>query len=134
MYFLAYVFRKKICNKGRDQYIRICKFFCYILVHSNRLCYLWCAILCINFNVQVPYTQKFLWYEIFAQQEANRIFTIIFLWITGPSWKGNTCYVLLQISNCCKPVNFHGLNFRCIHKWPWNLQNLHTAEISVHTV
>ena len=24
------------------------------------------------------------------------------------------CYVLLQISNCCKIANFHGLNFHCI--------------------
>ena len=24
------------------------------------------------------------------------------------------CYVLLQIYNCCKLANFHGLNFRCI--------------------
>ena len=24
------------------------------------------------------------------------------------------CYVLLQISNCCKIANFHGLNFCCI--------------------
>ena len=39
---------------------------------------------------------------------------IIFLRITGPSWKGNTCYVLLQISNYCKLANFHGLNFHCI--------------------
>ena len=54
---------------------------------------------------------KFLRNEIFAEQEANRIFTIIFLRITGPSWKGSTCYVLLQISNCCKLANFHGLNF-----------------------
>ena len=44
------------------------------------------------------------------------------------------CYVLLQISNCCKLANFHGLNFRCISRWPRNLRNLHTAEISAHTV
>ena len=64
----------------------------------------------------IPYTQKFSQYEIFAEQEANRIFTIIFLWITGPSWKGSMCYVLLQISNCCKLANFHRLNFCCIRK------------------
>ena len=44
------------------------------------------------------------------------------------------CYVLLQISNCRKLANFHGLNFHCISRWPWNPRNLHTAEISVHTV
>ena len=64
----------------------------------------------------IPYTRIFLWYEIFAEQEANKIFMIIFLWITGPSWKGNMCYVLLQISNCCKLANFYGLNFCCIRK------------------
>ena len=58
--------------------------------------------------------QKFSRYEIFAEEEANRIFTIIFSRITGPSWKGNICYVLLQISNYCKLANFRGLNFRCI--------------------
>ena len=41
------------------------------------------------------------------------------------------CYVLLQISNCCKLANIHGLNFCCISRWPWNL---HTAEISAYTV
>ena len=40
------------------------------------------------------------------------------------------CYVLLQISNCCKLANFHGLNFCCISRWP---RNLHSA-ISAHTV
>ena len=59
----------------------------------------------------VSYTWKFSWYEIFAEQEANRIFAIIFSRITGPSCKGSTCYVLLQIFNCCKVANFHGLNF-----------------------
>ena len=44
------------------------------------------------------------------------------------------CYVLLQISNCCKLANFHGLNFRCISRWPWNPRHLHTAQISAHTV
>ena len=44
------------------------------------------------------------------------------------------CYVLLQISNCCKLANFHGLNFCCISRWPRNPRNLHTAEISVRTV
>ena len=53
--------------------------------------------------------RNFLRYEIFAEQEANRIFAIIFSWITGSSWKGS----MLQISNCCKLGNFHGLNFRC---------------------
>ena len=43
-------------------------------------------------------------------------------------------YVLLLISNCCKLANFHGLNFCCISRWLWNPQNLHTAEISAHTV
>ena len=82
----------------------------------------------------IPYTRNFSRYEIFAEQEANRIFAIIFSRITGPSWKGNTCYVLLQISNCCKLVIFHRLNFCCIRRWPWNPRNLHTAEISVRTV
>ena len=82
----------------------------------------------------LQYTRKFLQYEIFAEQEANRIFTIIFLRITGSSRKGSTCYVLLQISNCCKLANFHGLNFCCIRRWLWYFRNLHTAEISVHTV
>ena len=44
------------------------------------------------------------------------------------------CYVLLQMSNCCKLANFHGLNFHCICRWLWNPRNLHTAEISAHTV
>ena len=44
------------------------------------------------------------------------------------------CYVLLKISNCCKLANFHGLNFRCISRWSWNLWNLHTTEISACTV
>ena len=26
------------------------------------------------------------------------------------------CYVLFQISNCCKLANFHGLNFHCISR------------------
>ena len=39
--------------------------------------------------------------------------------ITGPSWKGSTCYVLLKICNCCKLADFHGLNFCCIRRWPW---------------
>ena len=34
-------------------------------------------------------SQKFSLYEIFAEQKANRIFAIIFLQITGPSWKGS---------------------------------------------
>ena len=37
----------------------------------------------------VLYTQKFLRYEICAEQEANRIFAIIFLRTTGSSWKGS---------------------------------------------
>ena len=45
----------------------------------------------------IPYMRKILWYEIFAEQEANRIFSIIFSRVTGPSWKGSMCYVLLQI-------------------------------------
>ena len=40
-------------------------------------------------KISIPYTQKFSRYEIFAEQEANRIFTIIFLRITGSSWKGS---------------------------------------------
>ena len=44
------------------------------------------------------------------------------------------CYVLLQISNSCKLANFHGLNFCCISRWPWNPRNLHTAKIYAHTV
>ena len=51
----------------------------------------------ICFMHEIPYTQKFSRYEIFTGQEANRIFAIIFLQITGPLWKGSTCYVLLQI-------------------------------------
>ena len=46
----------------------------------------------INFTVMVikmPYTRKFSWYEIFAEQEANRIFVIIFSRITGSPWKGS---------------------------------------------
>ena len=33
------------------------------------------------------YTRKLLQYEIFAEQQANRIFAIIFSRITGSSWK-----------------------------------------------
>ena len=58
----------------------------------------------------IPYTQKFSWYEIFAEQEANRIFAIIFSRITDPSWKGSMCYVLLQISSCCK-LKFSQIKF-----------------------
>ena len=90
----------------------------YVLLHPN----CWFGTITA---LLIPYTRKFSWYEIFAEEEANRIFTIILSRITGPSWKGSTCYVLLQISNCCKLANFHGLNFRCIHKWPWNQWNLH---------
>ena len=36
----------------------------------------------------IPYTRKFWRYEIFAGQEVNRIFAIIFLRITGSSWRG----------------------------------------------
>ena len=64
---------------------------------------------------------------------------VVFCW-TGSKqdfrrsqWK-IACYVLLQICNCCKLANFHGLKFRCISRWPWNPRNLHTAEISVRTV
>ena len=79
----------------------------------------------------LPYAHKFSRYKFLAEQEAKRIFTIIFLQITGPSWKGSTCYVLLQICNCCKVANFHGLNFCCIRRCPWNL---HITEISTRTV
>ena len=48
--------------------------------------------------------------------------------------EGSTCYVLLQISNCCKLANFCALNFRCIHRWSWNPWNLHTAENSTRMV
>ena len=44
------------------------------------------------------------------------------------------CYVLLQISNCCKLANFHGLKFRSISRWPRNPRSLHIVEISAHTV
>ena len=80
---------------------------CHWLVFVKML--LVVVILCQN---PIPYMRKFSRYEIFAEQEANRIFAIIFSRITGPSWKGSACYVLLQISNCCKLANFHGLNFR----------------------
>ena len=73
----------------------------------------------------IPYTRKFSRYEIFAEQEANRIFAIIFSRITGRSWKGSTCYVLLQISNCCKLANFHGLNFR------WSIDDREIREIYI---
>ena len=41
---------------------------------------------------------KFLWYEIFAEQEANKIFTITFMRITRPLRKASMCNVLLKIS------------------------------------
>ena len=63
----------------------------------------------------LPYTRKFSRYEIFTEQEANRIFAIIFC--GSQVHRGKVaCYVLLQISNCCKLANFHGLNFRCISR------------------
>ena len=37
----------------------------------------------------IPYMWKFSRYEIFAEQEANRIFAIIFSRITDSSWKGS---------------------------------------------
>ena len=43
-------------------------------------------MLLIAVLIHIPYMQNFLRYEIFAEQEANRIFVIIFLRITGPSW------------------------------------------------
>ena len=49
-------------------------------------------MLLISWLLALQYTQKFSRYEIFAEQEANGIFTIILLRITGPSWKGSTCY------------------------------------------
>ena len=49
------------------------------------------------------------------------------------------CGKVARVMYCYKSLivqtsNFHRLNFCCIHKWPWNPQNLHTAEISAHTV
>ena len=79
----------------------------------------------LSYWIHIPYMQKFSQYEIFAEQEANRIFAIIFSRITGPSWKGSTCYVLLQISNCCKLANFHGLNF-C-----WSISDREIREIYI---
>ena len=34
----------------------------------------------------LSYMRKFSWYEIFTEQQANQIFVIIFLWITGPKF------------------------------------------------
>ena len=45
----------------------------------------------------LPYTRKFSQYEIFAEQEANRIFAIIFLRITGSSWKGSMLYTVTNL-------------------------------------
>ena len=41
-------------------------------------------------------------------------------WNLRTSKKPSIRYVLLQISNCCKLANLHGLNFCCISRWPWN--------------
>ena len=43
----------------------------------------------------IPYTQKFLWYKIFAEQQVNRIFVIIFSRITGPKFSH---FLLVSIS------------------------------------
>ena len=48
---------------------------------------------------RIWYTRKFSRYEFFAKQDTNRIFTIIFSRITGPSWKG-----IARVMYCYKSV------------------------------
>ena len=45
----------------------------------------------------LPYTRNFSRYEIFAEQEANRIFAIIFLRIAGSSWKGSMLFTIINL-------------------------------------
>ena len=76
----------------------VCEIILKILVLSiARILYFIYEIIAIVLHIHnsvytavcIPYTQKFSWYEIFAEQEANGIFAIIFLRITGSSWKGS---------------------------------------------
>ena len=51
-----------------------------------------------NFETKyLPYKWKFSRYEIFAEQEANRIFPIIFSRITGPLWKGSMLCTVINL-------------------------------------
>ena len=53
--------------------------------------------MCTYVGDQIPYTQKFSRYEIFAEQEANRIFAIIFSRIKGSLWKGSMLYTITNL-------------------------------------
>ena len=65
----------------------------------------------------VPYTWKISRYEIFTEQEANRIFAIIFLRITGPSWK------VAHVMYCYKPLIVQTSKFSRIKVAHLNPQN-----------
>ena len=45
----------------------------------------------------LPYMRKFSRYEIFAEQEANRISAIIFLRIKGSLWKNSMLFTVTNL-------------------------------------
>ena len=83
----------KVLHKCNTDVLRVLLIYLHSpsrVVHiyqSNSL--LQCYNISMCSYVNIPYIRKFLWYEIFAEQETSRIFAIIFLRITGSSWKGS---------------------------------------------
>ena len=65
--------------------------------------------------ILLPHTQKFSWYEIFVEQEATG-FSRLYFRGSQVHCRKVARYILLQISNCRKLANFHGLNIRCISR------------------
>ena len=99
-------------------------------------------MLCAHVSIQPPLVLVQMYYRIcgnfrgmkFSLNRKQTGFSLLYFHGSQVHRGKVACYVLLQISNCCKLAKFHGLNFHCISRWPRNPQNLHTTEISVHTV